>query len=104
MAQRIGLLPEPSLARPYLLAGFDSSTCRNIACPDSSTNSIESLALIDNYVPPQSDEGLVDPILASVVSFCSDHVYMMKHFTDVKAYGHTPRAHKPMWIPPLPSF
>ncbi|WOO82829.1 Protein LSM14 B [Vanrija pseudolonga] len=30
------------------------------------TNSIDSLALVENYIPPQSDEHPVDPILASV--------------------------------------
>lgn len=61
---------------------------RTASDADRSTNSIESLALIDNYVPPQSEDGVVDPILASVVSVISAIVgCMMKHFTDVKPTG-----------------
>lgn len=69
MVQKTGQSPVPFPAPPCPWAGFGSSaTKRQTMQADCSTNSIESLALIDNYVPPQTESGFVDPILASVVS------------------------------------
>lgn len=53
-------------ARRRLWDGCGSSEFVSLASTDISTNSIDSLALVENYVPPS--EQPVDPILASVVS------------------------------------
>lgn len=82
------------------------------------TDSIESLNLVENYVPPGQEEEPLDPILASVVSFSLPlsrlviaklqpllaRTFMMKHFSDVKPYGALSESAKTMWTPPLPSF
>lgn len=56
-----------------------------------STESIESLALVENYVAP-GEVPPVDPILASVVSISSTiwfsiRLSMMKHVSDEKPHG-----------------
>jgi len=71
-----------------------------------STESIESLALVENYIPP-GEEAPVDPILASVVSLLplsvpptppgpviSRPTRMMKYFSDVNAFGRNVRERK----------
>ena len=76
MALRTDRLRESWLVRRQLWAGSDSSElclCRRASCDlesdaNLSTESIASLALVENYVPP-GEEAPVDPILASVVRF-----------------------------------
>ncbi len=63
--------------------GFGSSEiCLFVLQLTFSTNSIHSLALVNNYVPPVSDAP-VDPALASVVSTCSS----FPHTNDEAFFG-----------------
>lgn len=72
MAQKIGLRPESYLGPVKHSVGSvfsESSSASPIWALLTllSTESIESLALVENYIPP-GEEAPIDPILASVVS------------------------------------
>jgi len=79
--------------------------------------------VIENYVEPnyENEAQLADPTLLSIVSVLVIHLFLinssesffkpqspptflMKHFSDVIAFGLLSESAKPMWTTPLPSF
>ena len=111
------------LQRKRISAGFDSSKFLRHQSTERTdnirTDGISALSVIEHYVEPnfELEAQYADPTLVSVVSLNSRQPplnpsrtlldptpFLMKHFSDVIAFGLLSESAKPMWTPPLPSF